>query len=82
MVKNYLDGVHLKTMALNTPEGKVKVYSYANVPQSYVDLVKEGEVAKKDWQEKTIIKNNAFSKMYDKCSRKIREEYTNEWQES
>lgn len=81
MVANYLDGVHLQTMALNTPDGKVKIYSYANVSQSYIDLVKEGEEVKKDLQEKTIIKNNAFSKMYDKNSRKIREEYTDEWKE-
>lgn len=81
MVANYLDGVHLQTMALNTPDGKVKVYSYANVPQNYIDLFRAGEVAKKDLQEKTIIKNNAFSKMYDKSSRKIREEYTDEWKE-
>lgn len=81
MVANYLDGVHLQTMALNTPDGKVRVYSYASVPQSYIDLFQAGEVAKKDLQEKTIIKNNAFSKMYDKSSRKIREEYTDEWKE-
>lgn len=81
MVANYLDGVHLQTMALNTPDGKVRVYSYVTIPQSYIDLVKESEAAKKDWQEKTIIKNNAFSKMYDKSSRKIREEYTDEWKE-
>jgi hypothetical protein len=81
MATNYLDGVHLQTMALNTPDGKVKVYSYSNLPQSYIDLVKEGEVAKKDLQEKTIIKNHAFSKMYDNSTRKIREEFTNEWKE-
>lgn len=27
MIMNYLDGVHLKTMALNTPDGKVKIYT-------------------------------------------------------
>jgi hypothetical protein len=27
MIMNYLDGIHLKTMALNTPDGKVKIYS-------------------------------------------------------
>jgi hypothetical protein len=68
-------------MALNTPDGKVKVYSYANVPESYIDLVREGYAVKKDWQEKTIIKNHAFSKMYDNSTRKIREEYTDEWKE-
>ena len=79
MVANYLDGVRLQTMALNTPDGKVRVYSYANIPQSYVDLVKQGDVAKKDWQEKDTIKNQAFKKMYDKSSHKILEEFTDEW---
>ena len=81
MVTNYLDGVHLQTMALNTPDGKVKIYSYANVPQSYVDLFQAGEVAKKDWQKKDAIKNQALSKMYDKSTRKIREEFADEWKE-
>jgi hypothetical protein len=81
MVTNYLDGVHLQTMALNTPEGKVRVYSYANIPQSYVDLVKEGYAVKKDWQEKDKIHQEAFKKMYDKSSHKIREEFTDEWKE-
>ncbi|OYZ56221.1 MAG: hypothetical protein B7Y17_07055, partial [Sulfuricurvum sp. 24-42-5] len=81
MVTNYLDGVHLQTMALNTPDGKVRVYSYANIPQSYVDLVKEGYAVKKDWQEKDKIHQEAFKKMYDKSSHKIREEFTDEWKE-
>ena len=41
MVTNYLDGVNLETMALNTPDGKVRIYSYANVPESYIDLVEK-----------------------------------------
>ena len=49
MVANYLDGVHLQTMALNTPDGKVKIYSYTNIPQSYIDLVKEGYAVSKEW---------------------------------
>ncbi len=71
MVKNYLDGVHLQTMALNTPDGKVRVYSYANVPQSYVDLVKEGYVATKVAQEK----HKAFIDAWGKYKSK---EYTGE----
>ena len=62
MVKNYLDGVHLQTMALNTPDGKVKIYSYVNVPQSYVDLVKEGYVATKEAQKKHILFEDAWNK--------------------
>lgn len=81
MVQNYLDGVNLQTMALNTPDGKVKVYRYKEVPQSYVELIQAKEVADKELQEKTLIKNNALIKMYDKSSRKIREEYTDEWKE-
>ncbi|MDP2079072.1 MAG: hypothetical protein Q8J85_13600 [Sulfuricurvum sp.] len=79
MVKNYLDGVHLQMMALNAPDGKVRVYSYTNVPQSYVDLVKEGYEAKKDWQKKNQIHQEAFKKMYDKSSHKIRDEFAEEW---
>lgn len=59
MVKNYLDGVHLQTMALNTPEGKVRVYSYSNVPQSYIDLVKEGYTATKETQIKRVLFDKA-----------------------
>lgn len=81
MVANYLDGVRLKTMALNTPEGKVRVYSYANVPQSYIDLVKAGYAAKKDWQDKDKIHQDAFKKMYDKSNHKIRDEFSDEWKE-
>ena len=58
MVKNYLDGVHLKTMALNTPDGKVKVYSYKELPQSYVDLFQESEVTKKEM----ILNERSFNK--------------------
>jgi hypothetical protein len=57
MVANYLDGVHLQMMALNTPEGKVKVYSYANVPQSYIDLCNESETVKKEM----IVKQKVFN---------------------
>ncbi|MDD5053684.1 MAG: hypothetical protein PHO27_13190 [Sulfuricurvum sp.] len=63
MVQNYLDGVHLQTMALNTPDGKVRVYSYANVPQSYIDLVKEGFVATKEAQIKRNLVNEAVKKV-------------------
>ncbi len=79
MVANYLDGVHLQTMALNSPDGKVRVYSYANVPKSYIDLINEGYVTKKDWQDKNKIHQDAFKKMYDKSSHKIRDEFSDEW---
>lgn len=57
MVANYLDGVHLQTMALNTRDGKVKVYSYADVPQSYLNLFKENEEVK----EEMIVKQKVFN---------------------
>lgn len=62
MVANYLDGVHLQTMALNTRDGKVKVYSYVNLPQSYIDLVSEGFVATKEAQEKRVLFEDAWKK--------------------
>ncbi|MDP3302233.1 MAG: hypothetical protein Q8S36_09740 [Sulfuricurvum sp.] len=66
MVANYLDGVHLQTMALNTPDGKVRVYSYANIPQSYIDLFKESNVAKKEAKEKHKAFNEAWGKYKSK----------------
>lgn len=68
MVANYLDGVHLQTMALNTPDGKVKVYSYANVSQSYIDLFNESETVKKEMMAKEKVFNQArgYKKEYGK----------------
>lgn len=62
MVANYLDGVRLQRMALNTPDGKVRVYSYVNVPQRYIDLVKEGYAATKEAQEKRMLFEDAWKK--------------------
>lgn len=62
MLKNYLDGVHLQMMALNTPDGKVKIYSYAKMPQSYINLVKEGYVATKEAKEKRVLFEDAWKK--------------------
>lgn len=76
MVKNYLDGVHLQTMALNTPDGKVKVYSYANVPQSYVDLVKEGYATDKEWKIRNNAADRAFDEAYDSKRGKYKEGYS------
>jgi len=61
MVKNYLDGVHLKTMALNTPDGKVKIYAYKNLPQTYVDLVKEGFLVDQEVKKQKILFDEARS---------------------
>jgi len=60
MVTNYLDGVHLKTMALNTPEGKVKIYSYKDTPQSYIDLVEEGFIVAKKTKKQRVLFDKAW----------------------
>lgn len=79
MVANYLDGVRLQTMALNTPGGKVRVYSYVNVPQSYIDLVKEGYAAAKEAQEKRAIfdkaRNHKNFEDYPPDFNQIRDDY-------
>lgn len=62
MVKNYLDGVHLQIMALNTTEGKVNIYSYKDIPQSYIDLVEEGFAVAEEAQEKRVIFEEAWKK--------------------
>lgn len=59
MVKNYLDGVHLQIMALNTPDGKVNIYSYKDIPQSYIDLVKEGFAVAKETKKQKILFDKA-----------------------
>jgi hypothetical protein len=78
MVKNYLDGVHLQTMALNTPDGKVKVYSYANVPQSYIDLVREGYATDKEWKIRKAASSKAFEEAYDSKHGRYKEGYSRE----
>ncbi|MDO9267187.1 MAG: hypothetical protein Q7U00_08920 [Sulfurimonas sp.] len=76
MVANYLDGVHLQMMALNTPDGKVRIYSYANIPQSYIDLVKEGYAVSKEWKIRNDAADRAFEEAYDSKRGKYREDYS------
>ena len=76
MVANYLDGVHLQTMALNTPDGKVKIYSYTNIPQSYIDLVKEGYAVSKEWTVRKAASSKAFGEAYDSQHSKYKEGYS------
>lgn len=78
MVKNYLDGVHLQTMALNTPDGNVKIYSFKDAPQSYIDLVKEGFAVAEEWKVRKKASSEAFDKVYDKSSSKFRDGYSKE----
>jgi hypothetical protein len=63
-------------MALNTPEGKVRVYSYANIPQSYVDLVKEGYAIDKEWKIRKAASSKAFDEAYDSKRSKYKEGYS------
>lgn len=76
MVANYLDGVRLQTMALNTPDGKVRVYSYANIPQSYIDLVKEGYEVSKEWTVRKAASSKAFEEVYDSKHGRYKEGYS------
>ncbi|QOY53161.1 hypothetical protein [Candidatus Sulfurimonas baltica] len=60
MVINYLDGVHLQTMALNTPDGNVKIYSFKDAPQSYIDLVKEGFAVAEETKKQKVLFDEAW----------------------
>ena len=44
MIRNYLDGVHLKTMALNGPDGKIYVYTASEDDWQRSRDIKEGKV--------------------------------------
>lgn len=76
MVKNYLDGVHLQIMALNTTEGKVNIYSYKDIPQSYIDLVKEGFAVAEEWKVRKAASSKAFEEAYDSKRSKYKEGYS------
>ncbi|MEJ2489863.1 MAG: hypothetical protein P8Y50_08825, partial [Sulfurovaceae bacterium] len=72
MVQNYLDGIHLKTMALNGDDGKVYVYTrevskneYLKMSNSVSDIskkIKNMQTLQKDRQDKQYIKN--INKLY------------------
>ena len=51
MINKYLDGVHLKMMALNGDDGRVYVYHYENIPKEYYPLKKEYDSAYKEYQK-------------------------------
>lgn len=51
MVKNYLDDIHLKIMALSAPDGKVYMYQYKDVSQEYYQLVEEYATFSKELQK-------------------------------
>ncbi|MCL4431045.1 MAG: hypothetical protein M1300_01855 [Epsilonproteobacteria bacterium] len=76
MVANYLDGIRLQSMALNTPDGKVRIYSYASVPQSYIDLFNEGYTTDKEWTIRKAASNKAFEEVYDSKRGKYKDGYS------
>lgn len=51
MMNNYLDGIHLKTLALNLPDGNVAIYHYEKNQDEYDKIVKE---VKQELGEKTL----------------------------
>ncbi|WP_263832093.1 hypothetical protein [Sulfurospirillum oryzae] len=51
MVKNYLNDIRLKVMALNAPDGKVYVYQYKDVSQEYYQLAEEYATFSKELQK-------------------------------
>jgi hypothetical protein len=76
MMNNYLDGVRLQKMALNTPDGKVKVYYYEELPESYIDLVKKGYEIADEWIRRKKASNKAFDIAYDSSNSKYRDGYS------
>jgi hypothetical protein len=55
MVKSYLDGVTIKRIALNSPSGRIYEYSYEEVPQPYVDFLKEYEIKHNELKAKRSV---------------------------
>ena len=72
MIKNYLDGVHLKTMALNGDDGKIYVYNRKVSKKEYLDIsnqisslskkIKRMQEIQKDRQDKQYIRD--INKLY------------------
>ena len=50
MMNNYLDGIHLKTLVLNLPDGNVAIYHYEKNQDEYDKIVKE---VKQELEDKT-----------------------------
>ena len=72
MIKNYLDGVHLKTMALNGDDEKIYVYNREVSKKEYLDIsnqisslskkIKRMQEIQKDRQDKQYIRD--INKLY------------------
>ena len=60
MITNYLDGVHLKTMALNGDDGKIYVYSKETPQESYDQLLSHLNQEEKqfDYLDKELKKHD------------------------
>jgi hypothetical protein len=65
MIINYLDGIHLKTMALNGDDGKIYVYHYENVSPEYYQQVKEYSSFSKAFRE---FEKNYEEALHEKAS--------------
>lgn len=72
MVKNLLDGVRIKKIALNSPDGRIYEYYYANIPQTYIDFFKKYKNKEQELKAKREFYDQIF---------KNREKYPN-WKET
>ncbi len=75
MVQNYLDGIHLKTMALNGDDGKVYVYYYEDIPKEYYSLKQEYAIVTKryincrnDWNIAYDSNDLKYKKIGKECT--------------
>lgn len=73
MVKNYLNDINLKTIALNGEDNKIYVYEYQNIPQEYYQLKEEYKVfsktfnqVKKESLNATRAKDEGWKELRDK----------------
>lgn len=75
MIRNYLDGVHLKTMALNGDDGKIYVYTYKEIPQIYFTLREEYKELSKQYEAFKIIsqkvKENGTELQREEAGKKV-----------
>lgn len=73
MVKNYLDDIYLKTIALNSEDNKIYMYEYQNIPQEYYQLKEEYKLfsktfnqVKKESLKATRAKDEGWKELRDK----------------
>ena len=75
MIQNHLDGIHLKTMALNGDDGKVYVYYYEDIPKEYYSLKQEYAIVTKryincrnDWNIAYDSNDLKYKKIGKECT--------------